>query len=351
MCQVPPPREFFDPFFFARVRLPKKGHARCPSFSETATTRSCSGAARDKRSEADLRRGGQSPPSPGHTVPMVFLSHCAMISSTNNDESIVAYDLTDAKFQERSEFPIPSSRHDDTYPDKWKTDFREIWKLASPLKVHIKAGQQLYVGGKDTVAAVHIPLRGETPQLTWQANVQGTPHRILAADEKLFVITREGAICAFGGQKKDAPIQYAAPTAAAPPPDEWTRTAADILATTKISDGYVVVLGIGSGRLMEELIRQSKLDVIAVDADAGQVDRLRTRLHRAGLYGTRASVHVGNPLSYPLPHHRPTCPRRSSSRGGRRQARPDRPHLDGRRHPACTVLAQLGCRANQTLHR
>ncbi len=51
---------------------------------------------------------------------------------------------------------------------------------------------------------------------------------------------------------------------------------------------------------MEEIVRQSKLDVIAIDRDADKVDRLRRKLHHAGLYGTRASAHVGDPLSYPL---------------------------------------------------
>jgi len=218
----------------------------------------------------------------------------------DNDQGIVAYDLTDAKRDERSKAPILKDRRDDTYPDKWKTDFREIWRLPSPLKVHIKAGQQLYVGGAGVVGAVRIPQRDEAAQLVWQATVEGTPHRMVAADGKLFVVTREGAIYAFGGQKNDSPIVYAKPSAAAPPADRWTKTAADILQTTKVLDGYALVLGIGTGRLVEELLRQSNLDVIAIDPDTDKVARLRERLYRAGLYGRRASAHVGDPLSYPL---------------------------------------------------
>ena len=51
----------------------------------------------------------------------------------------------------------------------------------------------------------------------------------------------------------------------------------------------------------EELLRQSQLSVIAVDRDESKVAALRERLHHVGLYGTRASVHVGDPLSYPFP--------------------------------------------------
>ncbi len=219
----------------------------------------------------------------------------------NSDRGIAAYDLSEVKLEERKKNPISPSRRDDTYPDKWKMSTRELWKMPSKLRVHIKAGQHLYLGGAGVVEAVRIPERGQSPQVVWRATVEGTPHRMLAAGGKLFVVTREGAIYAFGGQKRAAAIVHARPVAPSPPADAWTKTAADILQTTKIRDGYALVLGVGTGRLVEELVRQSDLDVIAIDRDAGKVHRLRQGLHRAGLYGTRASAHVGDPLSYPLP--------------------------------------------------
>jgi len=62
-----------------------------------------------------------------------------------------------------------------------------------------------------------------------------------------------------------------------------------------------LVLGIDRGRLVEDLVRQSNLHVIAVDVDEGKVAALREQLYLAGLYGTRVSVLVGNPVTYPLP--------------------------------------------------
>jgi outer membrane protein assembly factor BamB len=62
-----------------------------------------------------------------------------------------------------------------------------------------------------------------------------------------------------------------------------------------------VVLGLGDGRLLEELLAQSKLRVIGVDADARKVNVLRDKLVAAGLYGGRAEVFVGEPFSFPLP--------------------------------------------------
>lgn len=216
-------------------------------------------------------------------------------------EGIVAYDLTRPRIEERASSPVPSYRKDDQYPDQMKATFPELWKLPGKSKVHIKAGGRLYCSRPGVVEAVAIPTQGEQPKIVWQAALQGTPHRMLAADGKLFVVTREGRIYAFGGDKPAEPVRYAKPSTPAPEPDEWTKKAADILETAGVTDGYVLALGIGTGRLAEELVRQSRCDVIAVDADAEKVGKLRNRFSQAGLYGTRIAVYVGDPASYPFP--------------------------------------------------
>ncbi len=214
-------------------------------------------------------------------------------------KAVAAYDLTDAPLKPRSASEMAKSQSDDPWPDKWTADFRQRWNLPTDLKLHIRAGQHLYLGGTGIVEAVRIPQAGEKPRIAWHVAIQGTPERMLAADGRLFVVTREGTIYAFGGQEIK-PIVQTDPAAPAPPEDEWTKTAADVLRTAKVTDGYALALGVGSGRLVEELVRQSRLQVIAIEPDADRAAAFRTRLHRAGLYGTRASVHVGEPLSYPL---------------------------------------------------
>jgi len=218
-----------------------------------------------------------------------------------NDRGVAACDLADVKLEERTKSEISKSQPDDPFPDKWKGSFRELWRLPSKLKVHIKAGRHLYLGGAGVVEAVRIPEQGEGPKVVWKAAVEGTPHRMLAAGGRLFVVTREGTIYAFGAAQRAEPIVHSRPTAPLPPADSWTKTAVAILDATQVRQGYALVLGIGTGRLVEELLRQPDLDVIAVDRDADRVAKLRGTLDRAGLYGTRASIHVGDPLSYPLP--------------------------------------------------
>jgi outer membrane protein assembly factor BamB len=217
------------------------------------------------------------------------------------DKGIVACDLTKPTLKQRSETTVPDYRREDVYPDPASVVFAELWKLPCKSEVHIKAGGRLYAGRRGFVEAVDIPGRGLEPGVSWRAEISGTPHRMLAADGKLFVVTLEGRICAFGPDKPAQPVVHKSPAARAPAADPWTAKAAGMISAAGITDGYVLALGLADARLAEELVRQSRCDVIAVEADAAKAARFRERFERAGLYGSRISVLVGDPASYRFP--------------------------------------------------
>ena len=224
----------------------------------------------------------------------------ANVMYTNN-RGIVAYDLGAPRSEERDDDTVPEYRKADKYPDKLWTTFPELWKLRLDMDVHIKAGDHLYLGAPGVVQAVNLGAGGAAPAVVWQAKIEGTPNRMLAAAGKLFVVTREGTIYAFGGSRKAEPVRHSAPRGSLRTVDAWTARTAEILKAAEVKEGYALVLGLETGRLVEELIAQSDLLVIAVDRDAKKVDRLRRNLHAAGVYGTRASVHVGDPARFAFP--------------------------------------------------
>jgi len=225
-----------------------------------------------------------------------------------NDGAIVAFDLTQGKVQERAGSEIPNHRRSDQYPDKLRGVFAELWRLPSEATVHIKAGRRLYCGRPNAVEAVDLPEEGNKPQINWKAEIQGTPHSMIAADGKLFVVTTEGRIYAFGEKKRAEPLVYV-PLVSVDAPgdplptgrDSWTAAAAHVLETSNTNAGYALVLGLGSGRWVEEIVRQSRCNVVVVDADAEKVTKFRRKFHQAGLYGTRFAILVGDPATYPLP--------------------------------------------------
>ena len=191
----------------------------------------------------------------------------------------------------------------------WRWDAPQLWKLATEDAARkpagdalIKAGRRLYGHLAGKLIAVELPgAAGKQPRIAWARKIDGTPAELVAADGRLLVVTGEGRVDCFGGEKtepKDYPLERRPP---AKGKDTWTRTAAEVLKQTGASEGYCLVMGVGSGRLIDELLGQSKLKIIAVDPDKSKVDSLRTKLVGAGLYGARAEAVVGRPWEFSFP--------------------------------------------------
>ncbi|MCE5277575.1 MAG: PQQ-binding-like beta-propeller repeat protein [Planctomycetaceae bacterium] len=181
-----------------------------------------------------------------------------------------------------------------------------LWNLALPAGAavrcpgsYIKAGANLYIPGangqllivKDADADTRSAVAG--PKLP-----AGEVWDMLAADGKLFVVTRDGTIACYGAAAGEAKT-FSAPKA--PAQAQPQGAAADILKTTGQTEGYCLVLGLKDGKLAQGLVLGSKLNVIAIDPDAAKVAAIRKQMDDLGLYGRRFSAHVGNPLAYGLP--------------------------------------------------
>ena len=176
----------------------------------------------------------------------------------------------------------------------------ELWSVSSEAKVRIMAGRRLYASAPNVIMAVDLPEEGGEPTISWTENIEGTPSTMLAADGKLFVVTLEGRIYCFGENPAEVQTIAFSPTDLGQVGDEWSTTADNILKQTGVTEGYCLALGVGTGRLVEELARQSSLHIIALDPDATKVEALRKRLDAADLYGTRIALHVGDILSSQL---------------------------------------------------
>jgi outer membrane protein assembly factor BamB len=164
----------------------------------------------------------------------------------------------------------------------------------------VRAGFRTYLGTPGQISAIELPLvKGRPPITSWKASIDGNPVSLIAADDRLFAVTLEGRIYCFGPEPVEQPKNYKlTPVAYAPgsPEDGWSKTAKSILDTTKAREGYCVAWGVGSGRLIAELARQSKLHIIVVEPDAEKVLAARRQLIDACLYGERVVVHTGLPL-------------------------------------------------------
>jgi outer membrane protein assembly factor BamB len=183
---------------------------------------------------------------------------------------------------------------------KWEVKATGSAKLRGVESV-IKAGPRLYAATADGVCAVELPLpagAGGPPAVSWRAAVGGKPANLLAADGRLFVVTLDGHIHCFGPGQVEPIVHDLPPAPAAGASSEFARAAVE---ATGVREGYAVVWGVGSGRLVADLVRLTNLHLIVVEPDAAKVEAARRELQAAGLYGDRVAVHRGDPHTFSLP--------------------------------------------------
>ncbi|MBI5384921.1 MAG: PQQ-binding-like beta-propeller repeat protein [Verrucomicrobia bacterium] len=177
----------------------------------------------------------------------------------------------------------------------------------------IKAGQRLYLAGTNAIVAFQLQADKTAARLVWSNHVEGRVARLLAANGKLFAVTLDGRIMAFGrkpvapepdrwGERAGEPGRDPAPTGSrVRSPHQFTDREQDQKEQEVSHDGHALWFGIGNGELLEAFLRHSKLHVTAVDEDAAKVEAWRRRFDAAGLYGRRVVLHVGDPASFKAP--------------------------------------------------
>jgi len=176
-----------------------------------------------------------------------------------------------------------------------------VWEVkADASRDLIKAGQRLYAAGSKTLTAIGLSPNTRFARIAWSQPLRGGAERLVAANGMLLAVTLDGRIHAFGAEKLKPAVLRDEPQA--PQPDAAAAAKAkSIFADSDASEGYALWFGVDDGALLEAVLANSKLNIVAMDPDAAKADALRRRLDAAGRYGTRATVHVGDPVSFKAP--------------------------------------------------
>lgn len=190
-------------------------------------------------------------------------------------------------------------------PAPW---IRELGKAETPkLTALIKAGDRLYAGCEGRILSIALPLpRKGSPNVVWQAEIEGTPASLIAADDRLFAVTTQGSLQCFGPAELTTPALIKVRRREVPNKplvvDAASSDKADeILKATEVRDGYCLVTGAGKGDLACELVRRTALRIAVIEPDPAIATTLRDRLRASGLGGDRIAVIVNDPLQIPLP--------------------------------------------------
>lgn len=218
-----------------------------------------------------------------------------MVYASRSGE-LYAYDFTGKtfdKFYHQGEFSVEGREPGEPFPAAWTT------KGAKAQNDPIKIGNCLYYstwlssgkrGGVSQLSAVRIPAAGEKPVTVWQTTVEGQNPTVLASEGKLFVTTSSGDVMCFSEKQSEAHRWPLANQTIVKVKD----TTEPMINSIDELNGYVLVLGIGTGETTQALMSKYNQYVIVLDPDANKVDEFRRKMYATGLYGTRVMALSGN---------------------------------------------------------
>ncbi len=197
------------------------------------------------------------------------------------------------------DFTLPS---EGSFPGGW------FMQLAPEVARDIRRGKiefdsvvnrDLHEGGSRTgegVAGSRTQVRLGGTLLKYADGVQGVDgdiHSVVAANGRLFVTTRDGAIYCFGDSEV-SPIVHTAQTVRKPNLDKkLASTIARLRTLTGVRDGYALVLGTRDGRLAEQLAADTNLNVIALAPAESDAETIRRRILEPSLPAGRVSIVAG----------------------------------------------------------
>jgi outer membrane protein assembly factor BamB len=246
----------------------------------------------------------------GPLFPYKFLPGCDFRSVIDNgiaygvdNGTVYSYDLKNSTTSLQDQ----QFNGNDIKPARW--DVPELWRLNTPFfgkkmetRSLIKAGNRIYSHSGRNLFAIELGANADQPgTVTWTKELPAEPASILAANDRLFVVTIDGSIHCFGSQLVE-PRQHAlAPFSPEGRPDEWSEIAKSVLDAVDDDGGYAIVVGLQTGRLVEELLRKSQFDVIAIDADSKIIDRLRQTIGSDEQFRSRFQAIVDDPAAIRLP--------------------------------------------------
>jgi outer membrane protein assembly factor BamB len=171
-----------------------------------------------------------------------------------------------------------------------------VWEVpADGLGDLILAGDTLYAAGlpvandsgsvQTSITSVRLPTATEAAKIQSTISAPGTVERLVAANGKLFAVTKEGSVVAFGaGAQPSSAVLKESITALNP--DAESAKSADHMLQSGAAEGYAVLLGAADEMLVTALAARSPfVELRIVDEDGDRVNKLQRQLDAAGLPG------------------------------------------------------------------
>ena len=157
----------------------------------------------------------------------------------------------------------------------------------------VLAGENLIAAGKDAITVIRLHKKDKKATIAKSIPVDQKIERLLLADKKIFAVTIDGQLMAFGdGETKssqggdEGPEPIDVPAA--------SNQAIDDLLAAGDAEGYAFWFGAADSKEAKTLANSSPfIQLAVVDDDAVAIDRMRRQLDAQNIYG-RVTIHQSN---------------------------------------------------------
>ena len=197
--------------------------------------------------------------------------------------------------------------HDEPVIRAYDSDHKKTWGIAADGSGDlILAGDTLVAAGKDAITIIALPSENQDVRVLKAIPISAETdsqriERLIVADSKLFVVTLEGRLMAFGEPSADQENPNDRKTRFTVP-DPSTATAVSLLDQAD-AEGYAIWYGSANSDVARAIALNSPFEQFAiVDKDPQAVDRLRRLLDASSLYG-RVTVHESRASEFKAPQH------------------------------------------------
>jgi len=167
-----------------------------------------------------------------------------------------------------------------------KNQIDTLWTLDVPATTDlIKAGNYLYAADSSGISAIRINSDNK-PELAWKHASGKLIERLIASNGKLIAVLGDGSIQVFGDKPVTSVSYLRGPDVTL---KGKSALAKKIIGSTGTTDGFALVFGTDDIRLLEGLIAQTSLSVIAYEKDPERIDDLREYFDGLGIQAGRMS--------------------------------------------------------------
>lgn len=184
---------------------------------------------------------------------------------------------------------------------------KKIWEIeADGSGDLILVGDHLVAAGTKAISVISLPSESEAAKVVSTVPTDEPVQRLVAADDKLFLVTANGNIAAYGQAGDEFKSVVNNPHSASENESEKSlgkdQVISDLLALGDPS-GYAFWFGKCDDDRLAALIKLSSFEQLAItDVDAAGVDRKRRELDQKQQYG-KVTVHVGTVAESMLPSY------------------------------------------------